>query len=146
MLPGLARSVRSWQHNRDAAWTNIARGIKEAVSEADASGLWPHSETTGRANMGKGMPHNNFFDVAAAGDTTVLAADEPEFAVRSVQQCKHTMRTISYREEDWWSVHSRGLVSRCQASAGSGGSQGFPSMAPRIASSGVVPWAAAESR
>ena len=43
-------------------------------------------------------------------------------------------------------VHSRGLVSWCQVSAGSGGSQGFPSMAPRMASSAVTPWAAAESR
>ena len=37
----------------------------------------------------------------------------------------------------------RQLVS---ATLGSGGSQGFPSMAVRMASSAVMPWAAAESR
>jgi hypothetical protein len=104
MLPGSARSVRGWQHNRDAAWTNIARGIKQAINEALPSGLWAPSATTGKADMGHGMPHNNFFDVAAAGDTTVSAEEEPEFAIRSVRQCKNMMRTISYREEDWWSA------------------------------------------
>jgi NAD(P)-dependent dehydrogenase (short-subunit alcohol dehydrogenase family) len=34
----------------------------------------------------------------------------------------------------------------CQLTAGSGGSQGFPSMTARTASSAAVPWAAAESR
>ncbi|MGH3282368.1 MAG: GNAT family N-acetyltransferase [Trebonia sp.] len=34
----------------------------------------------------------------------------------------------------------------CQLTAGSGGSQGFPSMTARTASSAVVPCAAAESR
>jgi peptide/nickel transport system substrate-binding protein len=43
-------------------------------------------------------------------------------------------------------VHSRGPVIWCQASAGSGGSQGLPSMALRMASSAVTLWAAAESR
>ena len=43
-------------------------------------------------------------------------------------------------------VHSRGSVIWCQAAAGSGGSQGFPASAPRMASSAVRPWAAAESR
>ena len=44
------------------------------------------------------------------------------------------------------SVHSRGSVNWCQAMAGSGGSQGFPAMALLMASSAVMPWAAAESR
>ena len=43
-------------------------------------------------------------------------------------------------------VHSRGSVNWCQAMAGSGGSQGFPAMALLMASSAVMPWAAAESR
>ena len=43
-------------------------------------------------------------------------------------------------------VHSRGAVNWCQARAGSGGSQGFPAMALLMASSVVMPWAAAESR
>jgi hypothetical protein len=43
-------------------------------------------------------------------------------------------------------VHSRGAGNWRQLMAGSGGSQGFPSMALRMASSAVVPWAAAESR
>jgi hypothetical protein len=43
-------------------------------------------------------------------------------------------------------VHSRGAVSWCQLMAASGGSQGFPSVAARMASSAVVPWAAAVSR
>ena len=43
-------------------------------------------------------------------------------------------------------VHSRGLVNGCQRTAGSGGSQGFPASASRMASSAVMPWAAAESR
>ena len=34
----------------------------------------------------------------------------------------------------------------CQLTAGSGGSQGFPSMAVRMASGAGMPWAAAESR
>lgn len=42
-------------------------------------------------------------------------------------------------------VHS-GSVIWCHAAAGSGGSQGFPSMAARMAPSAVMPWAAAESR
>jgi hypothetical protein len=44
------------------------------------------------------------------------------------------------------SIH--GVVSwcQCQPRAGSGGSQGFPVMASRMASSAVMPWAAAESR
>ena len=54
--------------------------------------------------------------------------------------------------EDWrrqqaaGCVHSRGSVNWCQAMAGSGGSQGFPAMALLMASSAVMPWAAAESR
>ena len=43
-------------------------------------------------------------------------------------------------------VHSRGAVNWCQRTAGSGGSQGFPARASRMASSAVMPWAAAESR
>ncbi len=43
-------------------------------------------------------------------------------------------------------VHSRGAVNWCQFRAGSGGSQGLPSMAARMASRAVMPWAAAESR
>jgi hypothetical protein len=43
-------------------------------------------------------------------------------------------------------VHSRGAVNWCQRPAGSGGSQGFPVSASRMASSAVMPWAAAESR
>jgi hypothetical protein len=43
-------------------------------------------------------------------------------------------------------VHSRGPVNWCQARAGSGGSQGFPVMALLMASSAVMPWAAAVSR
>jgi cobalamin biosynthesis protein CobD/CbiB len=44
------------------------------------------------------------------------------------------------------SVSIHGAVDLCQAISGSGGSQGFPVRAPRMASSAVVPWAAAESR
>jgi len=43
-------------------------------------------------------------------------------------------------------VHSRGAGIWCQLMAGSGGSQGFPSMTARMASSAAMPWAAAESR
>ena len=43
-------------------------------------------------------------------------------------------------------VHLRGAGNSCQLMAGSGGSQGFPVMAPRMASSAVMPWAAAVSR
>jgi len=43
-------------------------------------------------------------------------------------------------------VHSRGSVIWRQASAGIGGSQGFPVMASRMASSALTLWAAAESR
>jgi len=43
-------------------------------------------------------------------------------------------------------VHSRGAVNWRQAAAGSGGFQGFPESALRMASSAVMPWAAAESR
>ena len=43
-------------------------------------------------------------------------------------------------------VHSRGVGTWNQLMAGSGGSQGFPSMAARTASSAVTPWVAAESR
>jgi hypothetical protein len=43
-------------------------------------------------------------------------------------------------------VHSRGAAKWCQARAGSGGSQGFPVMALLMASSAVMPWAAAVSR
>ena len=43
-------------------------------------------------------------------------------------------------------VHSRGTAKWCQARAGSGGSQGFPAMALLMASSAVMPWAAAVSR
>ncbi len=43
-------------------------------------------------------------------------------------------------------VHSRGAGTWRQLMAGSGGSQGFPSIAPRMASSAAAPWAAAESR
>jgi hypothetical protein len=39
-----------------------------------------------------------------------------------------------------------GSVSWCQLAAGSGGSQGLPAMALLMASSAVMPWAAAESR
>ena len=39
-----------------------------------------------------------------------------------------------------------GAVNWCQQTAGSGGSQGFPASASRMASSAVMPWAAAESR
>ena len=43
-------------------------------------------------------------------------------------------------------VHSRGAVNWCQLRAESGGSQGLPSIAARMASRAVMPWAAAESR
>ena len=42
-------------------------------------------------------------------------------------------------------VPSSGVI-WCQPMAGSGGSQGFPENASRMASSAVMPWAAAESR
>ncbi|HUY49442.1 MAG TPA: cytosine permease [Streptosporangiaceae bacterium] len=45
-----------------------------------------------------------------------------------------------------YGVHSRVPGFGVQLTAGSGGSQGFPSMAARTASSAAVPWAAAESR
>jgi hypothetical protein len=45
-----------------------------------------------------------------------------------------------------FSVSIHGAGNWRQLMAGSGGSQGFPSMALRTASSAVVPWAAAESR
>ena len=48
--------------------------------------------------------------------------------------------------EHYRRVHSRGAVNGCQFRAGSGGSQGLPSMAARMASRAVMPWAAAESR
>ena len=43
-------------------------------------------------------------------------------------------------------VHSRGAGNWRQLMAGSGGSQGLPAMALAMASSAVMPWAAAESR
>jgi hypothetical protein len=43
------------------------------------------------------------------------------------------------------SIHG-GAVTWCQVVAGNGGSQGFPAMALLMASSAVMPWAAAESR
>jgi 2-oxoglutarate dehydrogenase E2 component (dihydrolipoamide succinyltransferase) len=43
-------------------------------------------------------------------------------------------------------VHSRGAGNWRQLMAGSGGSQGLPTMALAMASSAVMPWAAAESR
>ena len=46
----------------------------------------------------------------------------------------------------FFGVHSRGAVNWCQASAGSGGSQGLPASATATASSAVMPWAAAVSR
>jgi hypothetical protein len=48
------------------------------------------------------------------------------------------------RESGGVSIH--GVVSWCQPRAGGGGSQGFPVMASPMASSAVMPWAAAESR
>jgi hypothetical protein len=44
------------------------------------------------------------------------------------------------------SIASRGAVNWRQAIAGSDGSQGFPAMAALMASSAVMPWAAAVSR
>jgi hypothetical protein len=40
-------------------------------------------------------------------------------------------------------VHSRGAANCRQAASGSGGSQGLPESALRMASSAVMPWAAA---
>ena len=55
-------------------------------------------------------------------------------ARRSVPACA---RAVSIHGVPWnW----------CQRTAGSGGSQGFPASASRMASSAVMPWAAAESR
>jgi hypothetical protein len=46
----------------------------------------------------------------------------------------------------WWVSILGGAVNWCQRTAGSGGSQGFPVSASRMASSAVMPWVAAESR
>jgi DDE superfamily endonuclease len=56
-----------------------------------------------------------------------------------------TWRMLS-EEGGRYRVHSRGAGNWCQLMAGSGGSQGFPSMTARTASSAAVPWVAAESR
>jgi hypothetical protein len=46
-----------------------------------------------------------------------------------------------------WAVSIHGVPETwCQLTTGSGGSQGFPSMTARMASSAAVPWAAAEWR
>lgn len=50
------------------------------------------------------------------------------------------------RARGWQGVHSRGAGNWRQLMAGSGGSQGLPAMALAMASSAVMPWAAAESR
>ena len=107
MLPSAAKPVKNWQHNRDAAWTDVAKGIQSVahhLQEINTHGSSALNVPTEEPVMSHGNPHNNFFDVAAAGDTAVSAEDEPQFAIRSVQQCQHIMRTISYREEDWWSA------------------------------------------
>ena len=58
----------------------------------------------------------------------------------------NNQKKLALSKQTLRSVHSRGAVSWCQRTAGSGGSQGFPVSASRMASSAVMPWAAAESR
>jgi hypothetical protein len=55
---------------------------------------------------------------------------------------------LLYRPFNGWGldVSIHGAVNWSQLMTGSGGSQGFPSMAARMASSAVMPWAAAVSR
>jgi hypothetical protein len=45
---------------------------------------------------------STFFELEAAGTSSVSGAAELKCAVSSVAQCRHSMRTISYREDDWW--------------------------------------------
>ena len=65
---------------------------------------------------------------------------------RRLSSSREFVHGFLYTGVDGSSVHSRGSVNWCQAMAGSGGSQGFPAMALLMASSAVMPWAAAESR
>jgi hypothetical protein len=104
ILPTDAKPVKRWQ-NRDAAWRDVAKGINSTIQDlkkSRAGGTLSVSPARGWLAMPNGKQHNNFFDVAAAGDVTVSAADEPRFAIESVRLCERIMRTISYREEDWW--------------------------------------------
>lgn len=107
VLPNNGRPVRSWP-NKDAAWADIARGVQKSILD------FPKDRTLSRKNqpdekevsVSNGKPHNNFFDVARAGDKEVAAEDELRFAVASVRLCERIMRTISYKEEDWWKSHA----------------------------------------
>jgi len=67
-------------------------------------------------------------------------------AIENCHKCKSGERITQRSEVAQERVHSRGAVNWCQLAVGSGGSQGFPSMAVRMASSVVMPWAAAVSR
>ncbi|MFD3473034.1 toll/interleukin-1 receptor domain-containing protein [Streptomyces sp. NPDC058682] len=106
-LPTNSKPVRSWQ-NRDAALADVARGIQAAIRDirnpilAANGKLKIENRIGGEFMDSSGNPHNNFFDVAASGDLHVSAEDEPRFAVESVRLCERIMRTISYREDDWW--------------------------------------------
>jgi len=104
VLPTSSKPVKRWQ-DRDAAWTDVARGVQSSLfelRECSVSSILPRTVAKEDRVTLQGSPHNNFFDVAAAGDVVVAAEDEPRFALESVRLCERIMRTISYREEDWW--------------------------------------------
>jgi hypothetical protein len=71
--------------------------------------------------------------------------EEPGVSAETVCEIPH--KASPRKRPDAWGVSIHGWrVIGCQASAGSGGSQGFPSSAARMASRARRPWFLAESR
>ena len=75
---------------------------------------------------------------------TVIAICSVVIAVASLAVSAYV--AWATRKHNRLCVHSRGAGNWRQLMAGSGGSQGLPAMALAMASSAVMPWAAAESR
>ena len=96
----------------------------------------------------------NIFEVPAGDEDEFIAAWEktrdylktfPAHIETALHQSLHDTQ-FRFVNIAHWTCPFTGAVIWRQASAGSGGSQGFPASAPEMASSAVTPWAAAESR
>jgi len=114
-------------------------------AHAPISGLWPNNLLSNSVNL---------ITIVGASQTVASARNLTDKIANAVEDLAGLLSAFSKERMPhaaaganlYDGVHSRVPGFGVQLTAGSGGSQGFPSMAARMASSAAVPWAAAESR
>jgi hypothetical protein len=142
-------------HHAGTTWSPVGQtpvviktGERKSISMVSA--ISPRGELRFRVQEG-GMNADRFIDFLKAllstveGKVFLIVDGHPVHKSKKVRDFAES-ETGGRLKIFFLHVHSRGSGNWRQLTAGSGGSQGFPVRASRMASSAVTPWAAAESR